>query len=61
MNSDDERRLFEDYGWEYNYIERVWVAPNDMRITNDQLVEVTCSQDGEERLRQVVTANGKAR
>ncbi len=61
MNSDEERSLFESFGWEYNFIRRVWVAPNGMEVTNDQLVDVTCSPDGEERLRQVVTANGKAR
>lgn len=61
MNSDEERRLFTAHGWEYNYIRRVWVAPNGIEVTNDQLVNATCSQDGEERLRQVVTANGRSR
>ncbi len=61
MNSDEEKAFFLQWSWEYNYIARRWVAPNGMEITQDQLVDVTCSEDGEERLRQVVTANGKAR
>lgn len=41
MNSDEERALFEDHGWEYDYIGRKWVSPVDpeVAVTTDMLVE----------------------
>ena len=38
MNSDDEKKIFEFYGWEYNYVKRVWVAPDGFEVSIDDLV-----------------------
>jgi hypothetical protein len=38
MNSDEERALFEEYGWTYDYVARQWLAPDGATVTNDELV-----------------------
>jgi len=41
MNSDEERQLFETWGWEYDYGNRRWFSPRDpaVVITTDEVVE----------------------
>lgn len=38
MDSLEEKRLFEDHGWEYDYISREWKAPDGTKISTDALV-----------------------
>lgn len=56
MNSDEERVLFEECGWEYNYIKREWVSSDgERRISIDSVMAVTSEgPEGEERLRALV-------
>lgn len=58
MNSDQEASLFEQYGWEYNYVRRTWVAPNDREITTDQIMKVTGSYGGDLGLMALIVENG---
>lgn len=40
MNSQQERAVFEAWGWSYNYAGREWVSPRgEERITTDDLME----------------------
>lgn len=66
MNSQEERELFESYGWEYNYVERYYEAPvkgwtgESVRISLDELVAFTTQgENGEWQLRHVVAQFGK--
>ena len=56
MNSDEERAMFEDCGWEYDYIKRRWVSPDgEGWISIDVVVAVSSEgPEGEERLRAMV-------
>lgn len=38
MNSDEERELFESYGWTYDHVQRSWVAPDGFTVSIDDLV-----------------------
>lgn len=59
MNSQQEREFFEQWGWEYNYVARKWVAPNGAEVTTDELMEFTDTEQGEAVLRQLVVMNGR--
>ena len=61
MNSQEEKELFEAWGWEYNYVTRRWVAPNGVEITTDELVEFTVDREGEATLVRLIVQNGRAR
>lgn len=60
MTSDEEKALFKTYGWEYDYIGRVWNSPDgDAQVTQDALVKYTDTCEGEKALRQWIVENGK--
>lgn len=60
MNSDEEKALFEEWGWEYNFIMRSWTSPGGrVAIKLDDLVDAGKSRMGEEQLKQAVMAFGK--
>lgn len=61
MNSDKERKLFEEYGWLYNYAEREWVAPDGYVITTDDIMKATdeWGPNVEIGLLQVIATHGK--
>lgn len=61
MNSDQERTLFEDWGWEYDYIGRKWVAPNGHEITTDQLMENMVTPEDDLSLMALIVENGMRR
>ncbi len=58
MNSEQERREFETFGWEYNYIKRIWTAPDGQVLTQDQVMETSCSRQGEMHLRIFIREHG---
>lgn len=58
MNSDQEKALFVEYGWVYNYIARKWVAPNGREITADQIMEITVDFEGDAALMALIVENG---
>lgn len=41
LNSDEEKTLFERYGWRYDFVNRHWISPTDSAIviSTDTLVE----------------------
>lgn len=60
MNSDEEKALFEQFGWEYDFIERRWANPTKQYfVTNDALVEYNKSRESELELRQFIVTFGK--
>lgn len=62
MNSDEERQLFERYGWQYDYVARRWEAPDGHHVDNDVLVMATVSMtrgEMEERLKRVIVEHGR--
>lgn len=59
MNSDQERAIFEQYGWAYNYVARAWVAPDDTRLTQDQLMDITASTLGDLSLMKFIVEHGQ--
>lgn len=62
MNSDQERALFLSYGWEYNYIRRVWVSPDGTKeIGLDFLVQLTQEPEGDLRLMRAIVEWGERR
>lgn len=60
MNSDEEKALFEEWGWQYDYIKREWIAPDGAKLTQDELVRVTLDygKNSEYSLRQVIAQHG---
>lgn len=58
LNSDQERRLFTQYSWEYDYIGRKWVAPNGRCITTDQLMEMMVTPEDDLSLMALIVENG---
>ena len=61
MNSRQEQVLFTDWGWEYNYITRTWVAPNGQEITTDQIMEIADDCEGDLALMALIVENGVRR
>lgn len=59
MTSDQERALFEQYGWQYDHIGRKWVAPDDTWITTDQIMEATADSAGDLVLMALIVEHGK--
>lgn len=59
MNSQEEKELFEQYGWEYNLVEREWVSPDGHKITTDALMEYTTDPEGEYQLRMFIVQHGR--
>lgn len=58
MNSDQEKALFTAYSWEYDYVERKWVAPNGCEITIDQVMDATDEPEGDLALMAMIVENG---
>jgi hypothetical protein len=61
MNSQEEKELFEAYGWEYNSLERKWVSPINVWITQDELMEYTTTRAGEQTLKEMIVGYGRAK
>ncbi len=59
MNSDQERVLFEEYQWVYDYVGRVWVAPTGIRLTLDQLMDITADRAGDLALMALIVEHGR--
>lgn len=59
MNSDQEKRLFEQYGWTYDFIGRAWVAPDGTRLPQNELVRTTAQPRGEMALMRLIVESGK--
>ena len=59
MNSDQERVLFEQYGWEYDYIGRVWLAPDGVKLTQENLMDITEDRTGDLVLMCLIVEHGK--
>ncbi len=58
MNSDQERKIFSQYGWEFDYIGRTWVAPDGTKLTQDDLMEITTDSDGDLALMRLIVERG---
>ena len=58
MNSEAERREFETWGWEYNYVKRIWTAPNGVLLSLDEVMDASSSPVGEIRLRMFIREHG---
>lgn len=61
MNSDDEKALFEEWGWTYNFVKREWLSPReDVSISQNELVEGISSnrRDGERTLMAIIQRYG---
>lgn len=61
MNSDEEKQLLESFGWQYNYVKRIWTAPDGYEITTDQLIEAVdvMGENVEYTLRAIAMQHGK--
>ena len=58
MNSDQEKALFDQYQWEYNYVGRVWVAPDGTKLTQDSLMDITSDREGDLALMRLIVECG---
>lgn len=58
MNSNQEKVIFEQYGWEYDLIGRVWVAPDGTKLSPEDLMEITVDSDGELALMRLIVERG---
>ena len=58
MNSDQEKKLFEQHGWEYDFIGRMWVAPDGTKIGQDTLMEITAERKGDLSLMRLIVERG---
>ena len=59
MNSMEEKEYFERYGWEYDFIKRVWVSPTgSFRIPNDLLMANATGPESQEQLMGVSGCTG---
>lgn len=64
MNSDEEKALFEEWGWEYNFVKREWVSPLELpgggqvKIKQADLVDASSHQRSEAELIQAIRAYG---
>ncbi len=58
MNSDQERVLFEQYGWDYDYIGRLWIAPDGTKLSPEDLMEITVDTEGDLALMRLIVERG---
>ena len=58
MNSDQEKAIFSQYGWEFDFIGRAWVAPDGTKLTLDSLMEITVDSDGDLALMRLIFERG---
>jgi len=62
VNSDQERRMFEVYGWEYDHVGRRWVNHNQtVAMTLDFIVGLTSEPEGDILLMRAIVQCGKRR
>lgn len=59
MNSFEEQAFFEQYGWERNYVQRTWTAPDGTVLHINQVVSLSQSQEGEVRLQTFIRLHGE--
>lgn len=59
MNSDQEKALFAQYSWEYDFIGRAWVAPDNSKLTTDQIMDITADHAGDLALMRFIVEHGK--
>jgi hypothetical protein len=58
MNSNEEKELFEAYGWEYDSIARQWNSPTGAAgVTEDSLFQFTQEREGERLLKVFIWNN----
>jgi hypothetical protein len=62
MNSQEEKEIFENYGWEYNYVQREWSAPDGYKIGIEDLMKATdeFGPNVEIATRNIAAEHGKA-
>ncbi len=58
MNSNQERVLFEQYQWEYDFIGRAWIAPDGTKLSPEDLMEITVDSDGDLALMRLIVERG---
>ncbi len=58
MNSDQEKALFTQYSWEYDYIGHAWVAPDGTKLTQEQLMDITADTLGDLSLMRFIVEHG---
>ncbi len=62
MTSDQEKALFEEYGWSYDYVGRKWVSPDGLKeIGIDFIVLLTQEPEGDLHLMRAIVEWGEAR
>ena len=61
MNSEEERDLFEAYGWERNLVKRYWLAPAGVKLPVDDVMVLTDTPEGEAYLRRVIARYGRTK
>lgn len=59
MNSQQEKSLFKAWGWEYNFVARVWRAPNGKKLSLDALMDITDEPEGDIALMRLIVQCGK--
>lgn len=59
MNSDQEKVIFEQYGWEYNFIAREWVSPDGTKLTTENLMGITADREGDISLMRLIVERGQ--
>ncbi len=58
MNSQQEKVIFEQYGWVYDYIDRLWIAPDGTKLSPEDLMEITVDSDGDLALMRLIVERG---
>ena len=59
MNSQQERAVFEAWGWAYNYVDRMWVSPDGAEyITTDDLMEAGSAFEDDVMLMAIIVELG---
>ena len=59
MNSQQEKALFEDWGWIYDYIGRAWCAPDGIKLSPEDLMEITADKEGDISLMRLIVERGQ--
>ena len=60
MNSQQEKALFEEWGWSYNNVEREWVSPDGTKkIGLDFIVKLTQEPEGDLHLMRAIVEWGQ--
>lgn len=58
MNSQQEKVIFEQYGWVFDFIARAWIAPDGTKLTQDDLMEITADSGGDLALMRLIVERG---